>query len=106
LEKYRPPGHNFRNIFTAKRKIRDRNRWRLLAIVDPGDFPALDRSASLVDAFGPASFDKFSTQKRRTEKTAMSVLDDSNSPTAIPSPGIRRAGTAIRPGYSHIQAII
>jgi hypothetical protein len=92
LEKYRPVGRKFQDIFTAKSQIRDRNRWRLLAIVDPADFPALDRSASLFEAIGPASFDKFSTQKRRTEKTAKSALGD--NPTAIANPGIRRAAKA------------
>jgi hypothetical protein len=64
-----------------------------------GDFTALDRSASLFEAYGASSFDKFSTQKRRTEMTAKSAFGGNKSPTAIPNPGVR-------PGYSHIQAII
>jgi hypothetical protein len=39
-----------------------------------GDLAALDRSASLFEAYGAASFDKFSTQKRRTEMTAKSAF--------------------------------
>jgi hypothetical protein len=76
LEKYRPLGRKFQNILAAKSEIRDRNQWRLLATVDTGDFTAPDRSVSLFEAYGAALFDKFSTQKRRTEKTAKSALGD------------------------------
>jgi len=71
-----------------------------------GDLTALDRRASLFEAYGAASFDKFSTQKGRTEMTAKSAFGDNKSPAAIPNVGVCQAGTAIRPGYSHIQAII
>jgi hypothetical protein len=106
LEKNRPLGRKFQNIFTAKSKIRDRNQRRLLATFDTGDSTALDRSTSLFEAYGAALFDKFSTQKRRTEKTAKSTLDDNKWPPRLQTPGIRRADTAIRLGYSQIQAII
>jgi hypothetical protein len=59
-----------------KSKIPDRNQWRLLASVGAGDFAARDRSASLFDAYCAASFDKFSPQKRRIEKTAKSLAGD------------------------------
>jgi hypothetical protein len=39
-----------------------------------GDLAALDQSASLFEAYGATSFDKFSTQKRRTEMTAKSAF--------------------------------
>jgi hypothetical protein len=106
LEKNRPLGRKFQNIFTAKSKIRDRNQRRLLATFDTGDSTALDRSTSLFEAYGAALFDKFSTQKRRTEKTGKSALGDNKWPTAIANPGIRRASTAIRLESSHMQAII
>jgi hypothetical protein len=106
LEKNRPLGRKLQKIFTAKSKIRDRNQWRLLATVATGDLTALDRSASLFEAYGAASFDKFLTQKRRTEKTAKSAWAIVKSPAVIPNPGIRRAGPALRPRYSHIHAII
>jgi hypothetical protein len=96
LERYRPLGRKFQNIFTAKSKIRNRNQSRLLATVDTGDFTALDRSVSLFEAHGAALCDKFSTQKRRTEKTAKSALDDNKWPPRLQTPGIRRADTAIR----------
>jgi hypothetical protein len=92
LEKYRRPGRKFQNVFTAKSKIRDRNQSRLLATVITGEFTTLGRSALGFDAHGAVSFDKFSTQKRRTEKTAKSALGDNKSPAAIPNPGILRAG--------------
>jgi hypothetical protein len=41
-----------------------------------GDFAALGRSALVSEAKGAASIDKFSTQKRRTEQTAMLALGD------------------------------
>jgi hypothetical protein len=97
LEKYRPLGRKFQNIFTAKSKIRDRNQSRLLATVDTGDFTALDRSASLFEAYGAALCDKFSTQKRRTEKTAKSTLDDNKWPPRLQT--LASAGRPRRSGW-------
>jgi hypothetical protein len=107
LEKFRPPGPKFQNIFTAKSTIRDRNQWQLIATGDTRDFPALVRSASLFEACGATSFDKFSTQKRRTEKTAKSSAgDDCRLAITICLPRLQnsrvcRAGVAIGQGYSH-----
>jgi hypothetical protein len=75
LEKYRRLGRKLRNILRRRAKSWIETNGGSVT-VDTGDFTALDRSASLREAYGAASFDKFSTQKRRAEKTAKWALGE------------------------------
>ena len=49
------------------------------------------------------NFQHKSAARRRQQSRRWAI---NKSPAAVPNPGIRRAGMAIRPGYSHIHAII